>query len=177
LHSDIIVGTNLPTQWARNKRAFVVNIMPRLSTAATTEQPTPTDDTDARVPLVRPPSATTGSMEPGLDRDGCWNFNPSPASVGSVDDGNEFVDHRSPWYSDPRPLMEGCRCWTCRTHSRAYLYHLVCSKELLAELLFFMHNLHHMLTIVQQVNKLHAQNDADSVRKLCQYIESQLGLS
>ena len=42
---------------------------------------------------------------------------------------------------DPRPADEQCRCYTCRTFSRAYLRHLLAAQELLAFRLNSIHNL------------------------------------
>jgi queuine tRNA-ribosyltransferase len=42
---------------------------------------------------------------------------------------------------DPRPPDEQCRCYTCRTFSRAYLRHLFAAQELLAYRLNTLHNL------------------------------------
>ncbi len=42
---------------------------------------------------------------------------------------------------DPRPPVEGCECYTCRTYSRAYLHHLFRANELLAYRLATIHNL------------------------------------
>jgi len=50
---------------------------------------------------------------------------------------------------DERPLDPGCRCYTCRTFSRAYLRHLFRSGELLALRLHTLHNLEHYLTLMQ----------------------------
>jgi len=42
---------------------------------------------------------------------------------------------------DPRPADEHCRCYTCRTFSRAYLRHLFAAQELLSFRLNSIHNL------------------------------------
>ena len=42
---------------------------------------------------------------------------------------------------DPRPADEKCRCYTCRTFTRAYLRHLIAAQELLAFRLNTIHNL------------------------------------
>src|SRR6266481_3449950 len=42
---------------------------------------------------------------------------------------------------DPRPADPGCRCYTCRTFTRAYLRHLFAAQELLAFRLNSIHNL------------------------------------
>lgn len=40
------------------------------------------------------------------------------------------------------PLLPGCECYTCSAHHRAYLHHLLDSKEMLAWTLLQLHNLH-----------------------------------
>jgi queuine tRNA-ribosyltransferase len=41
---------------------------------------------------------------------------------------------------DPAPLESGCRCYTCRHFSRAYLHHLFLAKEMLGPTLLSLHN-------------------------------------
>ncbi|MBT3182348.1 MAG: tRNA guanosine(34) transglycosylase Tgt [Deltaproteobacteria bacterium] len=43
---------------------------------------------------------------------------------------------------DPAPLDPECNCYTCQNYSRAYLRHLITSKEILASRLATLHNLH-----------------------------------
>jgi len=45
---------------------------------------------------------------------------------------------------DPRPVDETCDCLACRTHSRAYLSHLVRSGEMLGPILLSLHNLRYL---------------------------------
>ena len=56
--------------------------------------------------------------------------------------------------SDSRPLVEGCSCLACKGNqfTRAYVHHLVRAKELLAEILLFAHNLHHLLQICRALS-------------------------
>ena len=44
---------------------------------------------------------------------------------------------------DPRPLDEGCACPACTGYSRAYLHHVVRSKEMIGGMLLTWHNLHY----------------------------------
>ncbi|WP_419799008.1 MAG: tRNA guanosine(34) transglycosylase Tgt [Terasakiella sp.] len=44
---------------------------------------------------------------------------------------------------DPRPLDEHCTCPCCKNYSRAYLYHLTKTKEILGLMLLTWHNLHY----------------------------------
>ena len=108
--AEIVIGSDLPTAWARNKKAFLV---------------------DWRSPCL-------GTR---LDSDGC---------LGLADGSWKPKDH--PWFRDEGPLFQGCKCWSCRTHSRSYVYHLVCAQEILAEVLLFIHNLHHLLELIRQGN-------------------------
>ena len=74
-----------------------------------------------------------------LDDNGCLDLQPPPSK--------QVADH--PWYRDKGPLLPGCMCHACQTHSRAYVYHLVCAKELLAEVLLFIHNLYHLVEVLR----------------------------
>lgn len=44
---------------------------------------------------------------------------------------------------DFRPLVEGCGCYCCRNHQRAYIHHLLVTNELLAGVLLMIHNTAH----------------------------------
>ncbi|WP_179380434.1 tRNA guanosine(34) transglycosylase Tgt [Jannaschia marina] len=44
---------------------------------------------------------------------------------------------------DPRPLDEDCTCPACRNYSRAYLHHVIRSKEMIGGMLLTWHNLHY----------------------------------
>ena len=50
--------------------------------------------------------------------------------------------------ADERPIEDECECFTCKQHSRAYLRHLIVTRELLAHTLLSLHNLH---TLVQHM--------------------------
>jgi queuine tRNA-ribosyltransferase len=52
---------------------------------------------------------------------------------------------------DPRPIEEGCACYTCQHFSRAYLRHLVVAKEILGLRLTTIHNLHFVLELMRQI--------------------------
>jgi queuine tRNA-ribosyltransferase len=52
---------------------------------------------------------------------------------------------------DPRPLEEGCDCYTCQTFSRAYLRHLVKAEEMLVSTLLSIHNLRTLVRLAQEM--------------------------
>jgi queuine tRNA-ribosyltransferase len=54
---------------------------------------------------------------------------------------------------DPAPIDTACTCYTCRHFSRAYIRHLVATKEMLAATLLSLHNLHTMLTVAREIRE------------------------
>ncbi len=53
--------------------------------------------------------------------------------------------------TDPRPVEEGCDCYTCRNFSRAYLHHLFIAKEILAMRLATIHNLYFLESLMRKI--------------------------
>ncbi len=51
------------------------------------------------------------------------------------------------------PLDEHCTCATCTGYSRAYVRHLVKSKEMLGAILLTVHNLHYLLDLTRQARE------------------------
>lgn len=43
---------------------------------------------------------------------------------------------------DFRPLLAGCDCFTCKQYTRAYVHHLLNVREILGDVLLYLHNLH-----------------------------------
>ncbi len=53
--------------------------------------------------------------------------------------------------NDMAPIEEGCSCPTCRRYSRAYIRHLIKSKEMLANRLCVLHNLYFYNHLMQDI--------------------------
>jgi hypothetical protein len=109
------------------------------------------------------------------------------------------IDLKNKQYSnDHRPLLHGCTCLTCRARkatdrpvgyqhfqkdkdvktatyspsfSRAYIHHLIQAKEMLADTLLFIHNLHQMVSLFRELSEAKA---AAKLESLCQWVEHQL---
>jgi queuine tRNA-ribosyltransferase len=60
---------------------------------------------------------------------------------------------------DPRPVDPACRCYTCRTFSRAYLRHLFQARELLAYRLNSLHNLAYFMDLMEGMRQAIARGD------------------
>jgi queuine tRNA-ribosyltransferase len=54
---------------------------------------------------------------------------------------------------DDTPLQAGCDCYCCRTFSRAYLRHLVRSKELLGHYLLSVHNIRFLIRLMEEMRE------------------------
>jgi len=64
---------------------------------------------------------------------------------------------------DPRPIQEGCGCYTCRTgFSRGYIRHLFAANELLGYTLGSLHNLYFILELMKAIrDAIHQDRLAD----------------
>ncbi|XP_077986508.1 queuine tRNA-ribosyltransferase accessory subunit 2-like [Glandiceps talaboti] len=48
-------------------------------------------------------------------------------------------------------LVPGCQCYCCQNHTRAYINHLLLTKELLGRVLLMLHNFHHYFGFFQAI--------------------------
>ncbi|XP_072441015.1 queuine tRNA-ribosyltransferase accessory subunit 2 isoform X3 [Chiloscyllium punctatum] len=88
-----------------------------------------------------------------LEQSGCGD---NEISNKASDKGGKTVpftiDLKSEQYrADFRPLLEDCSCYCCKNHTRAYLYHLLTTNELLAGVLLMIHNQHHYFGFFQSI--------------------------
>ncbi|MBW1908914.1 MAG: tRNA-guanine transglycosylase, partial [Deltaproteobacteria bacterium] len=60
---------------------------------------------------------------------------------------------------DPRPIEEGCNCYTCRNHSRAYLRHLFVAN------LATIHNLYFIESLMQEIRSAIREERLAKLRK------------
>ena len=78
----------------------------------------------------------------------------------------------------------GSKCKVVPSFSRSYIHHLIKAKEMLAETLLFVHNLHHMLLLFRQLSRamsLDAEyrrdekgNESNNFEAFCNRVEEQL---
>jgi queuine tRNA-ribosyltransferase len=60
---------------------------------------------------------------------------------------------RAEYARDQRPIEDDCSCYTCQNFSRAYIRHLIVSKEMLASTLLSIHNLHTLLELAREMRQ------------------------
>ncbi|XP_077149815.1 queuine tRNA-ribosyltransferase accessory subunit 2 isoform X1 [Ranitomeya variabilis] len=76
-----------------------------------------------------------------------------PETDGSNVTSFEICLKEKRFREDFGPLLEGCTCYCCRHHSRAYVHHLLTAKELLAGILLMMHNFQQYFSFFQSVRQ------------------------
>jgi queuine/archaeosine tRNA-ribosyltransferase len=147
-----VIGTNLPARWAKEKKAFVCDI----------ESWKRGEINNKRLRLEE-----AEISKENLDENGCF-----AVLSGKPDEDSNNNAIGGCWIRDAQPMLPGCTCLACQKHSRAYIYHLVKTKELLSEILLFIHNLHHMLALCRELNEASKGGKED---ELHEHIQSQLG--
>ena len=61
----------------------------------------------------------------------------------------KLVIKNAQYESDPKPVEDGCACYTCRNYSRAYLRHLYMAGEILSSRLNTVHNLYYYARLME----------------------------
>ena len=65
----------------------------------------------------------------------------------------KMVVRNASYKDDHGPIDEDCRCYTCRSYTRAYLRHLFNTGEILGMRLATLHNLHFYLRMMKEARK------------------------
>ena len=67
---------------------------------------------------------------------------------------------------DIRPLAEDCSCPACKTHSRAYIRHLLKAKEMLGMRLCVLHNLHYFNNLMLEIRNALDEGSFEQYKKM-----------
>jgi queuine tRNA-ribosyltransferase len=99
------------------------------------------------------PSTLLKGIEAGIDMFDCV-LPTRTARMGTAFTSEGKLNLRNARFArDLTPLDAQCTCPTCAGYSRAYLRHLVLSKEILAAVLLSLHNLHYLITLMTQARE------------------------
>jgi len=97
------------------------------------------------------PGDIFGGVENGCDLFDCV----SPTRVarhGRLYTKDGYINLKNARFKkDFRPIEEGCECYTCTHYTRAYINHLLKSKEMLGQTLGSIHNLYFIVKLVDDV--------------------------
>ncbi|KAJ7424642.1 hypothetical protein WISP_27796 [Willisornis vidua] len=78
----------------------------------------------------------------------------------------ELPEDKPRYQDDFGPVLEGCSCYCCQRHTRAYVNHLLVTNELLAGVLLMMHNFQHYFGFFSAIRDALRDNKLDELKKL-----------
>lgn len=67
--------------------------------------------------------------------------------------------------SDFTPLVSTCTCYCCTNHTRAYVHHLLVTKEMLAKVLLMTHNLHEYFQFFARIRLSIEEDSFDELKR------------
>jgi queuine tRNA-ribosyltransferase len=76
----------------------------------------------------------------------------------SDEDKHRILIKKSRYATDQSPIMEGCECYTCQHHSRAYLHFLFKEKSVAYSHLACIHNIHVMQNVCEVMREVIVAN-------------------
>jgi len=85
----------------------------------------------------------------------------------------KLVIKNAQFAEDSRPIDENCKCYTCRTFSRAYLRHLYIAKETLVLRLLTIHNLYYYAELMRGIRSSIDSGDFPNYISRVQSIEGE----
>ena len=100
---------------------------------------------------VGKPDDIVGAVKRGVDMFDCVIPTRSGRNGQAFTSQGTINIRNSKYSEDLRPLDEECDCYTCKNHSRAYLHHLVKSKEILGSMLMTQHNVCYYQNLMQKI--------------------------
>ncbi|GER34207.1 queuine tRNA-ribosyltransferase [Striga asiatica] len=68
-------------------------------------------------------------------------------------DGTKINLRATIYRKDMSPILDGCKCYTCQNHTKAYINHLFNVHEMLAHILLEIHNTHHYLGFFRAIRE------------------------
>lgn len=77
------------------------------------------------------------------------------------------LDLKLPKYAEQFvPLVTGCECYACKNFTRAYIHHLLNTREMLKSVLLSIHNIHHYVRFFESIQELTKQGRLKSLKSL-----------
>lgn len=108
---------------------------------------------------VGKPSDIVGSVLRGIDMFDCVIPTRSGRTGQAFTYQGQINIRNAKYKTDERPLEEGCNCYACQNHSRAYLHHLVKSGEILGSMLMSQHNIFFYQNLMKKI-RAHIENQS-----------------
>ncbi len=117
------------------------------------------------------PSTLVKAVAAGIDMFDCV-LPTRTARMGTAFTSDGKLNLRNARFTrDLTPLDPKCSCPTCLGYTRAYIRHLILSKEILASVLLSVHNLHFLLELMSEARQAIKENTYSNFMKEKQYLD------
>ena len=103
---------------------------------------------------VGKPIDIVASVKKGIDMFDCVLPTRSGRNGQAFITGGTLNIKNNKYISDNSPLDKNCNCYTCKNYSKAYLNHLIRSKEILGSVLMTWHNISYYQNLMRKLRKL-----------------------
>lgn len=131
------------------------------------------DFTTCHLPQDRPrylmgvgrPSDIVGSVLRGIDMFDCVMPTRSGRTAQAFTRHGTMNLRNTKYKDDPAPLDGNCRCPACRNYSRAYMHHLIKTKEILGVMLLTWHNLTYYQDLMRGIRQALRDGTLDEFAK------------
>ncbi|KAL0555775.1 hypothetical protein IC582_004271 [Cucumis melo] len=96
---------------------------------------------------------TLGGFALTFPLDGIVEKQPAAHLIDNAIDMTKINLRATIYRKDTSPILEGCTCYTCLNHTKAYINHLLNVHEMLAQILLEIHNTHHYLGFFRSIRE------------------------
>ncbi|PWA61744.1 queuine tRNA-ribosyltransferase accessory subunit 2 [Artemisia annua] len=103
--------------------------------------------------------------------DGKFNHVSDPKLSAMGGDGTKINLKATVYRKDASRIVDGCNCYTCQNHTKAYINHLLNVHEMLAPILLEIHNTHHYLSFFRLIREAIKEGKFEELRQ--KFIESR----
>nr|GEU47744.1 queuine tRNA-ribosyltransferase accessory subunit 2-like isoform X1 [Tanacetum cinerariifolium] len=114
---------------------------------------------------------TLGGFALNFPLDGKFNYVSDPKLSAMGGDRTKINLKATVYRKDASRIVDGCNCYTCQNHTKAYINHLLNVHEMLAPILLEIHNTHHYLSFFRLIREAIKEGKFEEFRQ--KFIESR----
>ncbi|XP_076885383.1 uncharacterized protein LOC143534897 [Bidens hawaiensis] len=93
------------------------------------------------------------------------NFKQDPRLCDMASDYTKINLKATAYRKDASRIVDGCTCYTCQNHTKAYINHLLNVHEMLAQILLEIHNTHHYLSFFRLIREAITEGKFEDFRQ------------
>ncbi|XP_071689690.1 uncharacterized protein [Rutidosis leptorrhynchoides] len=114
---------------------------------------------------------TLGGFALTFPLDGEFKHVSDPRLVAIAGDQTKINLKATVFRKDTSRIVEGCKCYTCQNHTKAYINHLLNVHEMLAPILIEIHNTHHYMSFFRVIREAITEGKFEEFRQ--KFIENR----